>query len=64
MLKVCERYCKGLQEHGIEIKPSKFKLFQTEVCFLGRIGSAESYKIDPKSTAAVEAMKDSNPLNF
>ena len=61
MLKICERYCKGLQEHGIEIKPSKFKLFQTEV---GRIVSAESYKIDPKSTAAVEAMKDSNPLNF
>ena len=50
-----------LQEHGIKLKPSKCKLFQKEVSFSGKIVSAESYKINPKSTAAVEARKDSKP---
>ena len=57
MCKVLRR----LQEHGIKLKPSKCKLFQKEVCFSGRIVSADGYKIDPKGTAAVEAMKNSNP---
>ena len=40
-----------LRENGV--KPRKCKLFRKEVSFLGRVVSADSYKLDPRSIAPV-----------
>ena len=42
-----------LRKHGVKLKPKKCKLFQKEVSFLGRVVSAEGYKLDPASIAPV-----------
>ena len=42
-----------LRKHDVKLKPKKCKLFQKEVSFLGRIVSAEGYKLDPASIAPV-----------
>ena len=52
-----------LKEKGIKLKPSKCKLFQREVKFLGNIVSAEGYKMDPADIEAVVALKQQRPKN-
>ena len=42
-----------LREHGVKLKPKKCKLFRREVNFLGRVVSAEGYKLDPATVAPV-----------
>ena len=42
-----------LREHGVKLKPKKCKLFRREVNFLGRVVSAEGYKLDPATIAPV-----------
>lgn len=50
-----------LREHGVKLKPRKCNLFKTEVSFLGRIISKDGYRMDPKGTQAVVALKDAKP---
>ena len=42
-----------LRENGVKLKPRKCKLFRKEVSFLGRVVSADGYKLDPSSIAPV-----------
>ena len=42
-----------LKENGVKLKPRKRKLFRKEVSFLGRVVSADGYKLDPSSIAPV-----------
>ena len=42
-----------LRENGVKLKPRKCKLFRKEVSFLGRVVSADGYKLDPLSIAPV-----------
>ena len=42
-----------LGENGVKLKPRKCKLFRKEVSFLGRVVSADGYKLDPSSIAPV-----------
>ena len=42
-----------LQEHGIKLKPSKYKFFQKRVRYLERVVSSGGYSLDPDVTAAV-----------
>lgn len=50
-----------LQSHGVKLKPSKCKLFQREVRYLGRIVSKDGYRPDPINLEAVMKLKDSKP---
>ena len=42
-----------LRENGVKLKPGRCKLFRKEVRFLGRVVSADGYKLDPSSIAPV-----------
>ena len=50
-----------LRSYGVKLKPGKCALFKREVSFLGRIISQDGYRIDPKATNAVIAMKNLKP---
>ena len=50
-----------LRENGVKLKPRKCKLFRKEVSFLGRVVSADGYKLDPTSIAPVLNLAK-NPL--
>jgi hypothetical protein len=50
-----------LRQHGIKLKPSKCEIFRREVCYLGRIVSADGSKMDPADTLAVRALKEKRP---
>ena len=50
-----------LRSKGIKLKSKKCKLFQKEVTYLGRIVSAEGYRIDLKTTKPVEALQHTRP---
>ncbi|XP_048580823.1 uncharacterized protein LOC116616199 isoform X2 [Nematostella vectensis] len=50
-----------LREHGIKLKPSKCKIFQREVTFLGHVVSEEGYRMDQESIKAVTDLKDTPP---
>ena len=43
-----------IREYGLKLKPSKCKLFQKSVKFLGRIVSKEGIATDPEKTEAVQ----------
>ena len=42
-----------LRENGVKLKSRKCKLFRKEVSFLGRVVSADGYKLDPSGIAPV-----------
>ena len=42
-----------LRETGVKLTPRKCKLFRKEVSFLGRVVSADGYKLDPSGIAPV-----------
>ena len=46
-----------LHSHGIKLKAKKCKLFQREVNYLGRVVSADGYRVDPSNTKGVLALK-------
>jgi len=50
-----------LREHGIKLKARKCKMFKREVNYLGRIVSADGYRVDPSNVKAVLALKETNP---
>ena len=50
-----------LRAHGIKLKAKKCKLFQREVCYLGRIVSKHGYRLDPKNVDAIKLLKDTPP---
>ena len=50
-----------LREHGAKLKPSKCKLFRKEVNFLGRIVSADGYKLDTANIKPLLQLQDSIP---
>ena len=50
-----------LKSYGVKLKSRKCKLFKREVSFLGRVISQDGYRIDPKATNAVTAMKHLKP---
>ncbi|PIK55142.1 hypothetical protein BSL78_07872 [Apostichopus japonicus] len=52
---------KRLQLHGVKLKPSKCKLFQRQVRYLGRVVSEEGYKMDPAEIQPVLALKERTP---
>ena len=53
-----------LRKHGVKLNPHKCKLFASEVSYLGRIISKDGYKMDPKNTEAVTALKTLRPKNI
>ena len=50
-----------LWQQGIKLKPSKCKLFQREVCFLGRIVSKHGHRVDPSGITAVTSLAEKQP---
>ena len=52
-----------LKEHGVKLKPRKCKMFKKEVNFLGRIVSAEGYRLDPTSTKPILELQKCTPVN-
>lgn len=49
------------RESGIKLRPKKCDFFKSEVCYVGRVISAEGYKINPKEGEAVQALKHETP---
>ncbi|TKS65275.1 Retrovirus-related Pol polyprotein [Collichthys lucidus] len=49
------------QECGIKLRPKKCDFFKSEVCYVGRVISAEGYKMNPKEAEAVQALKHETP---
>lgn len=56
-----QQVLRRLQEHGIKLKPSKCKLFQRQVRYLGRVVSGDGYSLDPEDTAAVHNLAKQKP---
>ena len=50
-----------LRQQGVKLKPRKCKLFQREVCFLGRIVSRDGYRVDPSGITAVTSLAEKMP---
>lgn len=48
---------KCLREYGIKPNPRKSDLFKPEVCYLGRIMSADGCRVDPADFEAVRVLK-------
>lgn len=46
---------------GIKLKPKKCDFFKREVCYVGRVVSAEGYKMNPKKAKAVQALRHETP---
>ena len=49
-----EAVLRRLTEYGLKLKPSKCKLFQKRVAFLGHIISADGIETDPEKTKAID----------
>ncbi|KAL7842136.1 hypothetical protein SRHO_G00238250 [Serrasalmus rhombeus] len=49
------------RECGIKLRPKKCDFFKREVCYVGRIISAEGYRMNPKEVEAVQALKQETP---
>lgn len=54
---------KRQQESGIKLRPDKCDLFKNEVRYIGKIISAEGYRMDDKEIAVVQALKHKTPTN-
>ena len=50
-----------LREHRVKLKARKCKMFKKEVNYLGRIVSADGYRVDPSNVKAILALKETNP---
>ena len=50
-----------LKEYGVKLKPKKCTMFKREVVFLGRVVSAQGYKLDPSTMAPILRLKDTPP---
>ena len=55
---------KRQQAWGIKLRPDKCDLFKNEVRYLGKVISAEGYRMDNKEVAAVQALKTKPPTNI
>ena len=55
------KFWRRLKNHGVKLKAKKCRLFKPEVSFLGRIISRDGYRMDPKATNAVTALKGVKP---
>ncbi len=49
------------RECGIKLRPKKCDFFKGEVCYVGRVISAEGYKMNPKEVEAVQQLKHEVP---
>ena len=52
---------KRQRECGIKLRPKKCDFFKSEVCYVGRVVSAEGYKMNPKDVEAVKELKHETP---
>ena len=49
------------RQWGIKLRPKKYDFFKHKVCYVGRVISAEGYKMNPKEVEAVQALKHETP---
>lgn len=50
-----------LRQQRIKLQPTKYAVFKHEICYLGRIISAEGSKMNPAESIAVRALKERKP---
>uniref|UniRef100_A0A669DWJ2 ribonuclease H n=1 Tax=Oreochromis niloticus TaxID=8128 RepID=A0A669DWJ2_ORENI len=55
---------KRQQAWGVKLRPDKCDLFKNEVRYVGKIISADGYRMDEKEVQAVRALKDNPPTNI
>ena len=63
MLNRLEAVLQRLSEYGLKLKPSKCKLFQTQVTYLGHVVSGEGVGPDPEKLVALTEWRKHPPKN-
>ena len=51
-------------QHVEDMRPDKCDVFKNEVHYLGKVISADGYRMDNKEVAAVQALKTKPPTNI
>ena len=57
-------FLRKLKKHNVKIKARKCQLFKREVKYLGRLISADGYRVDPNNVAAVANQIKQPPKNL
>lgn len=52
---------RALQCHGVKLRPTKCKVFKSEVRYVGRLVSADGVRMDPKDIQAVMSLREKRP---
>jgi hypothetical protein len=63
MLERLEAVLRHLEEFGLKLKPSKCKLFQTKLTYLGHVVSENGVEPDPKKISALPKWLENPPRN-
>ena len=50
-----------LRKHGVKLKPGKYRLFQHEVCYFGRIVNQRGHSIYSEGTKPATNRRETNP---
>lgn len=60
-VEVLRRVLRALQCHSMKLRPTKCELLKKEVCYVGKLVSADGVRVDPKDLEAIQALRSKTP---